>query len=389
MVWPRLYFLVVVCLPAWSQKLPSCSQNQQEDAATQVQLLQLSSMSRRQNVLLRNAATDLDGLSGWETWSSDQGLKVVYGVFTSPLPKYANQMAAVEETWAKDVPPQKLLVVGVNGSTPGIVYKQAPLCKDGHVTNPGISCKEATLLSTGYALGADWVVVIGSDNYVFPRNFEQRLLQQNANEAQVLGIFGCGEGKYCEDHKGGICGGAGYAISRGALDKMIGKGENAGEMFVQESMETARTIGGYWSDQVTSCLARRRGVQEVQMSNLYGWRLCENPGKMQCAFNETTYRRKIESPHHKPLTFHYISPQDMHKIYSMAHGTGVSLFGLEAVAHVKEWKHGKDQTVSLSLLSSSVGGDTYERQREEYIILMDKEVYSSNASWASEIKFGY
>ena len=48
-----------------------------------------------------------------DPWATGQKLKVVYGVFTSPLPKYAEQMAAVADTWAQDVPPQKLLVVGV------------------------------------------------------------------------------------------------------------------------------------------------------------------------------------------------------------------------------------------------------------------------------------
>ena len=42
----------------------------------------------------------------------------------------------------------------------------------------------------------------------------------------------------------------------------------------EESMHTASTVSGYWSDQVTSCIARRNGVKEVDLPGLYGWRLC-------------------------------------------------------------------------------------------------------------------
>lgn len=258
-------------------------------------------------------------LSGWTPFPDDTKTKVVFGVFTSPKPKYVEQLNAVAETWAKDVSSQnqKLLVVGVNGSAPGVTYKLAPMCEDGHINNPGISCKEATLLSTGYKLGADWVVVAGSDNYVLPKNWEELLAKEDKNKPQILAIFGCGGGKYCEDGKSGICGGGGYAISKSALDKMIGKGKGSGQKFIKESMKTAMTVGGGWSDQVTSCIARRHGVAEVQLAGLYGWKLCADSA-MECNFDKATYRAKITSTNPKALTFHYIGPSEMrtiHKLY--------------------------------------------------------------------------
>jgi len=331
-------------------------------------LLQLQPLGRPQRVSL---------LSGWKPWAKNHGMKVVYGVFTSPLPRYAKQLAAVEDTWAKDVPPQKLLVVGVNGSTPGVTYKQAPACQDGHVSNSGISCKEATLLSTGYELGADWVVVLGSDNYVFPKHMEARLLKENAGKAQILGVFGCGDGKYCEDGKSGLCGGAGYAISRGALDKMVGKAEQASEVFIQESMETARTVSGYWSDQATSCIARRRGVKEVQLENLYGWKLCE-PGSLECDFSENAYRRKIVNKKHKPLTFHYIGPEEMNTIHQMAHEADADISFLDYNDTVFTQKSKGQVDLSLLGFSSSGAEDTYEAQRTKYIRMMNEEMEATS-----------
>lgn len=303
-------------------------------------------------------AEPLELLHAWKPWAKDQRMKVVYGVFTSPLPKYAQQMQAVIDTWANDVPPQKLLVVGVNGTAPGVTYKQAPMCPDGHVTNPGISCKEATLLTTGYKLGADWVVVVGSDNYVFPRNFEERLAREDANKAQILAIWGCGGGAYCEDHKSGLCGGGGYAISRAALDKMVGDGKDASRKFIQESMQTASTVGGYWSDQVTSCIARRRGVKEVDLTGLYGWKVCPR-GAMVCAFDEAAYKDKITSTNPKTLTFHYIDPKDMRTIHKMKN----DLLGSSRKATDKSM---------FNQVSTFDGGD-YASSQAAYIKMVDKE----------------
>jgi len=287
----------------------------------------------------------------------NQKLKVIYGVFTSPRPKYAAQLQAVEETWAKQVPPRRLLVVGVNGSNPDITYKQAPWCQDGHVNNPGISCKEATLLSTGYELGADWVVVIGSDNYVFPRRFDKMLEHADKKIPQILAIWGCGGGKYCEDHKSGICGGGGYAISRAALDAMVGEGVDAGQRFIQESMHQAATIGGGWSDQVTSCIARRHGVKEVPLAGLYGWKLCE-PGRNACPFNEAVYRKHALFGDPKALTFHYITPQAMRRIHDM----------------VQKSEIGEDGTAQkTSFLTISTFEYDFLAARDAYILMVDKK----------------
>jgi len=379
----RLSLLVVACWPALSGPPP----RPEFSAPMFFQVGALHEPGRKQ--LSADSADGLGLLSTWEPWPEDQKMKVVYGVFTSPLPKYAEQMAAVADTWAKDVPPQKLLVVGVNGTAPGVTYKKAPKCKDGHVTNTGISCKEATLLTTGYELGADWVVVVGSDNYVFPRHMEERLARENAADPQILAIFGCGAGEYCEDHKGGLCGGGGYAISRGALDKMVGQAPKASHNFIQESMDTAKSVCGYWSDQVTSCIARRRGVKEVQLEGLYAWQLC-SPGVWACDFNPSIYRNKMLSSSPKALTFHYITPDVMRTIHKMAKevekdvqkmgGRGaLSKVGDQIEAEESDAGKVKSEHVHLNLLSTSTADDNYEMHRAFYVQMWNE------ASWAKEM----
>mmetsp|Transcript_120849 Transcript_120849/g.225984 ORF Transcript_120849/g.225984 Transcript_120849/m.225984 type:complete len:387 (+) Transcript_120849:123-1283(+) len=239
---------------------------------------------------------------------------VVYGVFTSPKAKYAAQLEAVLNTWGRDVPPQKLIVVGVEGTNPNVTYNPAPLCQDGHVGNEGISCKEATLLTEGHKTGASWVIILGSDNYALPRNFEAELKRRDAAAPQILAIWGCGRGQYCEDREGGLCGGAGYAISRAALDKMIGQGANVAQQFIEESMKTAREECGNWSDQVTSCIARRRGVQQVNLDGLHGWSICADARTDVCGH---TYRHILEQDEFAPLTFHYLQPEEMYEIHQI------------------------------------------------------------------------
>jgi len=343
-------------------------------------------------------------LSGWQPWPADQKVKIVFGVFTSPVPKYAEQMKAVAQTWGKEVLEvlhQKLLVVGVRGTIPGVAYKLAPQCPEGHFDNYGISCKEATVLTTGYELGADWIVVVGSDNYVFPKNFEERLSQEDPNKPQIFAIWGCGGGIFCEDHKIGLCGGGGYAISRGALDRMIGKGPRASQNFIKETIQTAITVGGNWSDQVTSCISRRRGVQPVNLTGLHPWMLC--PGSTwanpiwECEFNQELYTRTIMS---KPLTFHYVDPVVMHKIHKTrrkveaAAGGAPGAFMLELTSYEEsEEEYEKRRAASIKMVdreraqqrqnveapaAGAPGADmleftSYEEQKAAYIKMVDRE----------------
>jgi len=319
---------------------------------------------------LLDYAEPLNLLSGWEKWQTDQKLKIVYGVSTSPLPKYVEQMSAIADTWAQDVGQQRLLVVGVEGSIPGVVYKQAPMCKEGHVENTGVSCKEATMITTAYALGADWVIVLGSDNYAFPQHFEERLANEDASKSQILGIWGCGGGHFCGDHLGGLCGGGGYAISRGAMDAMVGKEEGAAEKFIEESMRTARDESGFWCDQVTACIARRRGVEMVQLEGLYGWRLCEVSDGRKCSGMYATeddlhaYTEKILLPNPKALTFHYVDPPMMHALHQIVKKHPASLTEISEM----------NQTVSTLDTSRKASAiEDYALQRAAYIEMVNRQ----------------
>jgi len=232
-------------------------------------------------------------------------LNVVYGLVGTTQPgKFAQQLRAVEETWAKNVPPQKLMVVGATGSAPEITYSTAPLCQDLWThEQPGLACKEATIIANAYQDGADWAVVGYPDNYVFPRLYEAALAKYDSTKPQILGSYGCGKG-YCEDHEAGLCGGGTYAVSRGAMEAMVGTHQKA---YIQEVNDAASTVCGNWSDIAISCVARRSHVKAVVPAHIDGIN-----GNI---VEDKDIERLILS--HRGLAFHRVTIQKMHQIHKM------------------------------------------------------------------------
>jgi len=273
--------------------------------------------------------------------------KVVFGLMTSPKPKWAAQLKAVEETWAKDAPPQTVFVIGNTGSVPGIIYDMAPMCKDGSTANNGLACKESMIVARGHELGADWVVVGGTDQYIFTESWQTVLDKADSSVAQVLGVFNCGGGKFCEDGQNGLCGGSGYAISRAALEKMVGSDS---QRYIQECMTAAVTVSGMWSDQAVSCVARRYHIKEVPLDGLYGCKLSFYTSETSAVpeschttfFDQALYEHTIASDP-PALTMHYIFPDDMHKIHKIkkrleASATGGAMLVSKPLAKLQSYE---------------------------------------------------
>merc|ERR1719189_890165 len=122
-------------------------------------------------------------------------------------------------------------------------------------------------------------------------------------------------------------------------------------------MHQAATIGGGWSDQVTSCIARRHGVKEVSLTGLYGWKLCK-PGMQSCLFDEAAYRQHSLYDDPKALTFHYITPQDMHRIHDMVQKSEIG---------------DKETGTKMNLLTASTSEYDYFAARDAYIRNVDEQ----------------
>jgi len=275
--------------------------------------------------------------------TSKQRSKVVFGLFTSPGAMFKERMAAIEETWGKEMSPESLIVIDGNSSIPSIISKESPLCPE-EGRYPGIICKQASLIATGFEMGVDWLVVLNDDHYAFPRHWEAMLANYSASDPMIVGMFLCGGSEFCQDGKSGLCGGWGYAVSSGALQAMVGKFVEApSQNYILENLLAAIENKSPWGDVIISCVARRSGIKEVQIPNDF-------LGISEKTHNSTRWMNMIKSTQRRPLAFHYIEPDEMRKIHKMVQvAEEARLIGL------MEPKDGRRDNPPLELISSSRG----------------------------------
>merc|ERR1719356_1235511 len=131
-----------------------------------------------------------------EGWTGN----VVYAIFTSAIPRYHEALLSQLETWAERPAKQGRYVAVGGNDYPDEWQGKNVLRSECDDRMPGISCKEATLLAEGAARGADWLYVIGEDNYVHTEHLENWLADKDPDAAIAYGAVGCGRGMYCQDN---------------------------------------------------------------------------------------------------------------------------------------------------------------------------------------------
>lgn len=219
------------------------------------------------------------------------------------------EVFATLATWASSLDPDRLQVIGVGPrdtlgawpfptppSGPNYSFDSAEKCGDNHSSG---ACKDAIGLVKAYESGADWVVLVGSDNYVSTESLERVLkIVSKPSHPVIFGIKGCG----ADVCPGGLCGGAGQIFSRGALQAMM---MNGTDHFLARHSEESQ-VANHFGD-VTNCrMALSSHIPIVGLPGLHGWRDAAD-GLRDLIFNE----------HAKPLTFHYVDPRRMFQIHSM------------------------------------------------------------------------
>eukprot|EP00438_Fugacium_kawagutii_P004311 Skav229419 [mRNA] locus=scaffold2297:191838:192815:+ [translate_table: standard] len=206
---------------------------------------------------------------------------------------------AALDTWAAHLRPGQLQVVGMKqpemrkALPAGITWHQTD-CPDSHA---GGACKDFNALANAWEKGADWVVLLGSDNYAAVSNIEAVLAQHSSSKPQVLGIRGCGN---CSG--GGLCGGGGQIFNHAALEQMMKMGR---ETYIKESFAEANRCG-MWGD-VSNCrVAFSRGVSVTDLPGLHAWHL-----------DHQQLRVALRSKEPLPLTFHYLTADEMKKLHAL------------------------------------------------------------------------
>lgn len=274
---------------------------------------------------------------------------------------YPTKVEAILRTWGGAVN-NSLVIVGDTPSTSPPVYG-ASACPNDH--SAGLACKDGYALS----LAADrlatsseysWVFVVDDDVYVRSRDVEMALVKLNASKAQVLGIPGCGP-ELCGG-AGGMCGGAGYAISRAALERLV-SGRPA-QALADELVETCKGAAGGWDDIAVTCALRSRKVHVDNLDGLHGWR----------ARDHEEFLNWIHDKSPAPLTFHYINASEMDAIHAefLMKDNSTARTG----SRLLQADHMHGAGAFLAEPYDELGLERYRAQASEYVKAMNTVRYS-------------
>lgn len=274
---------------------------------------------------------------------------------------YGTRVKTILDTWAAALDDSSLLFVGDTEARNPTRVEAAAGCATDHWA--GLCCKTAVSLSLALQrMGSrKWLMVLDDDVYANPALIEHALSKHNSSSKLALGIVGCGAGSLCKDKTGGFCGGGGYAISRPALEALVGGvEEHQAAVFRKRYMDfTSSPFGQNIDDVSTTCLLKEDGVKIEGLHGLYGWRLKadDNFGLDE----QELYRNRIKEG---GLTFHYI--QDRHTMTSLHEYT------LEWAAHQQH------SDVSLAQTSEALVSmhNTYDAEAMRFVEHMNTAKYS-------------
>jgi hypothetical protein len=222
---------------------------------------------------------------------------VVFAITTSKRYPHVLNHRACLETWAGNISRKQLLVIGgMPISDKRAIYVAADNCADTHF---GGACKDSMAIAKAAELKADWLVLVGDDNYVFTSNVKEELENHDPSVPVIFGIIGCGSEK-CSI--GGLCGGGGQIFSRAMLQRML----SPSRMSFLEEHWVASLHSGLWGD-VASCTvaSHHGGTIDGSLLGFHGWNM-----------DAEERSAAITAVDPKPLTFHYMDHQTMHLVHN-------------------------------------------------------------------------
>jgi hypothetical protein len=248
--------------------------------------------------------------------SDAAGVGVLYAVMTNNKPQYQEKLKAQLDTWAADPLAQGrfVAVTGVSvdhpppADVPGLFLST---CDDAY---RGVPCKEERLMEIGASKGAEWLVILGEDNYVDTKALEQRLAYAKSSTPTVLGLVGERQNtEFCPEASEQLFGGGGYALNKAALGVLLSKGQDA-------LREEYGSDTGLQGDLATSCALVRRGVSLTELPGLVGVRI--------------TAKQSLQAlMQKKPFTYHYMTPGAMRWVHAQVHQRSAEeLLALEQTA---------------------------------------------------------
>ena len=272
---------------------------------------------------------------------------ILFGVCSSPNEPYRLRVDTQIKTWMSNLSSEEVLFTGTEAPVgmQGRFSWEPTGCPDNH---DGESCKEKHLLKIAWKRDIEWVWILNDDHYVFPTAVKRALQAYDPELPVILGTPGCGD-----DKCGGMCGGGGELISRGALKRMFEKGSDNFDQEYNASIVKC----DFWGDLATSETAKHHGVSLESIRGVYGWH------------KETDEIRELidagQTNETAPLLFHYVSPEQMFEIHSY---WNKSSSGTAAYAN--------SRTVLNTSITFRAFKATYDAEVAEYLRYANSCIYS-------------
>ena len=154
--------------------------------------------------------------------TSNDTTKILYIIRS--IPKYYDEHLNIQfETWMKHLNENDDVLVASENKDHidkfNLKYS-TPTCPPGH--DMGVCCSESNAIVKALKeFEFDWAFILDDDVYVYPDKVRSIINKYKDNYNVALGTSGC-ESNGVE----GLCGGGGYAFSKQALQKIVGKDKN-------------------------------------------------------------------------------------------------------------------------------------------------------------------
>eukprot|EP00929_Paragymnodinium_shiwhaense_P008530 TRINITY_DN112492_c0_g1_i1.p1 TRINITY_DN112492_c0_g1~~TRINITY_DN112492_c0_g1_i1.p1 ORF type:complete len:444 (-),score=56.52 TRINITY_DN112492_c0_g1_i1:35-1366(-) len=212
---------------------------------------------------------------------------------------YNTRLDWISKTWATKLGGQALVAVGDSPALDGSIRVQGTRCPASSHGQGGC-CKMAEAAIAAYDMmqkipSLQWAYLADDDTYVRVPQLLQKLKtldpRGESGKGAAYGLFVCTSARCAT----GLCGGGGYALSRLAVESMVGSDGPA--KFLREQMDTC-SLCDEWADIAMSQVMRANLVSQEKLDGLHAWRMKKD------VFDETL---KETAP--EPLVYHYIRSQ--------------------------------------------------------------------------------
>lgn len=234
---------------------------------------------------------------------------------------YGTRLKWVSESWAQDVDSSLVHAIGDNADESETENVRVEPTRCPAHTHDGACCKEGEAVINAHRLlqqqpSLNWAYIVDDDAYVRPSALEAKLKGLDPRGDHARGTMAAALGCVTKDCQSGICGGGGIAVSRQALDNLVG---DSPATYFKQHMATCDRCE-MWGDVTLGTQAVAHNISMVQLVGVNAWTMNKQ------VFDEQLQKADTQ----EPLMYHYIKSEgQMRFLHHLFAGNGSSKSGDE------------------------------------------------------------